>query len=235
MADHVDMRVHKSMLTNKIGPLPTWAWMLIGLGLAIAISVVRSNKKNSDAKAAEQSTGTDANGVQLVGGNQRPPIVFQDYVTSIFQPPAGGRTCPPACPPPPAPACSGPACPPPCPPDSGPPCGQWVTLSKCGRGGRRQWDSDIYGCAQQLCGSRDKWKDIWDCPENAPLRTRRKSPDACQPGDRVWCPGGNGAQQPSSNDPRRDNNRGDQDRRGGQGSRGDNDPRGNDRGNSHRH
>ena len=36
-----------SFLTNKIGPLPTWGWMLAGLGLVVAVTLRRRNAQGS--------------------------------------------------------------------------------------------------------------------------------------------------------------------------------------------
>lgn len=189
----MDLSLKKSFLTDRIGPLPTWAWMLIGLGAAITWSVVRSNKKASDAKATDKSTGdtTDGSGVDLIGGDQSPPIVFQSYVTSNFLPPAGGRQSPPVAPPP---ASTPPATTPPPPatttappPPTTAPKGQWVTVARWTHH-NAPWNSTLSGIAAHIYHNQSKWPSIWNAPQNAALKTRRKRPEEIRAGDKIWVP-----------------------------------------------
>ena len=195
-----------AFLTEKKGPLPLWAWLLIGLGLAVTFSVIRNNlaaKKNADqGTTADTETGDN---VDLIGGNQRPPIVFQNYSTSIFTPPMGGRTTPPVAPPPvttppaaPPPPSDGPATPPPDkqpptpkPPATKPPvkkpAGQWVTVSKW-TAKNPPWNSTVWGIANHIYHNGSRWTSIWNAPQNAALKTRRKDPQHIQPGDKIWVP-----------------------------------------------
>lgn len=189
----MDLSIKQSFLTNKIGPLPTWAWMLIGLGAAVGFSVIRANKTAAKAKATDQSTGdtTDDSGVDLIGGNQRPPIVFQSYVTSLFQPPAGGRPGPPTAPPATTPPTTSPPVPKPVPGKPAPapakPGGQWVSVAKW-TAKNPPWNSTLYGIAQHLKGKGADWPSIWNAPQNAALKSRRKKPELIQERDKIWVP-----------------------------------------------
>lgn len=193
MSEGADMRVHKSFLTNKIGPLPTWAWMGIGLGAAVMIAYMRADKSAVKAKTdgepqgAEYGTanyGSGQAGFTEIGGSQRPPVITQLYNTSIFQPPVGGRTEPPACPPTPQAPCSGPTCSPL--PQNCQPQGKWVRLeSSCGPR-RSSWASSLASIAKKF-GYADV-NVIWNSPENAQLKQRRKDPKFLHAGDRIFVP-----------------------------------------------
>lgn len=195
-------------LKEKHGPLPTWAWMLIGLGVAVTISVIRNNlaaKKKADQDTTADTETGDADAIDLIGGNQRPPIVFQNYVTSLFTPPVGGRNSPPTAPPP---VTTPPAAPPPVstdpvkppvvrqpppgkPPATKPPApkpaGQWVTVSKW-TAKNPPWNSTVWGIANHIYHNGSRWTSIWNAPQNSALKTRRKDPQHIQPGDKIWVP-----------------------------------------------
>lgn len=70
-----------SPFTRKLGPLPLWAWMGIGLAGALAYSSWRKNK------AAAATTTTAATGTSLA--NQTPPFIIQNYTSPGAQGPAG--------------------------------------------------------------------------------------------------------------------------------------------------
>ena len=78
-----------NVLTRKIGPLPTWAWVAIVSVILIGYAYWR-NKQSSSATADTSADGTDA--------SQVPQFVNQTY-TSVTPPAAG--------PPPPAAAAPG--------------------------------------------------------------------------------------------------------------------------------
>ena len=177
----------KGILTKKIGPLPTWGWMAVGLGLAVIIASVNKDKKAS-AAADKQNMGDGGYGGTLdygagyggggiyVGGSQRPPVIFQSYNTQVAEtqlPPLGGRPFPPCAPGTPCPA-------PPAP-------GRWVQVPG-GRGPKGMHGNPLERLARELFGTPDPWRAIWDAPENAGLRARRKTPMRLQAGDRVWVP-----------------------------------------------
>jgi hypothetical protein len=196
------LKLNTELLTRKLGPMPTWAWMLAGLGVAVIYKTVRDNKKASDAASADGSSTGEAAGAQLIGGDQAPPVVFQNYttITNPIVPSGAGRLHPPAAPPPPGPApttlpaitpvpapAGGPA--PYHPPAPAAPRGTWVTVAKFTTK-NPPWNSTLSGIAKQLKGSASTatWSAIWNAPENAAERTRRKAPNLIQPGDRIFVP-----------------------------------------------
>lgn len=184
------------MLTRKVGPLPVWVWAVIGLALAIIYKTIMANRAASAAAAAQTDPGT---GVQLIGGDQTPPVVFQNFTnvtTPITVPPGGGRMFPPVMPPvgttPPVnmippiiPRIIAPGVAPPPPPSA--PAGQWVTIAKWTKV-NAPWNSTLFGIAKQLKGNGNAWGAIWNDPANAAERTRRKEPKLIQPGDRIFVP-----------------------------------------------
>lgn len=190
------LKLSGSFVTKKTGPLPNWAWMLIGLGAVVIWKSIVANKRAGD-KAKEQATGDGEADVQLVGGNQTPPVVFQSYTTTITPitvPPGGGRETPPMSapwhhapgrprPPEPTPTPS----PTPTPATPAPPSGQWVTVSKFTTK-NPPWNSTLSGIAKQTKGNANLWTAIWNDAANASLRTRRKDPKYIQPGDRIFVP-----------------------------------------------
>ena len=72
-----------SPFLRKLGPLPVWAWMLIALGVAVAVSAWRKNKAASTAAATTAQT----NAAAAAGAAQTPPFVIQNYTTTA---PGGG-------------------------------------------------------------------------------------------------------------------------------------------------
>lgn len=57
--------------TRRLGPLPLWAWMALGLGLAVVYSQWRKNKAAAATQAAQASATTTA--------GQTPPFIIQNY------------------------------------------------------------------------------------------------------------------------------------------------------------
>ena len=175
----------KGILTKKIGPLPTWGWMAVGLGVAVIIASINSNKKKSAEDAAAKGQGGDlaatygsdygygASGPIYLGGSQRPPVIFQNYTSNIDLPPMGGRPFPPCAP----------GSPVPCPPSPG----RWVSVPGR-RGPQGSHGNPLATLAKELFGSPDLWRSIWEAPENQALRARRKTPFMLRCGDRVWVP-----------------------------------------------
>lgn len=164
------------ILTKKIGPLPTWGWMAVGLGVAVIIATVKKDKTDStgsDGKIKGGGAQSPAygegysEGVDLIGGSQRPPVVFQNFTSILGTPAFGGR---------------------PFPPSAGPRAdGQWVTIAPWKKHGA-PWDSTLAGIAQQLYGDESLWTTIWNAPANRSLMQRRKDPKNLQNGDKVWVP-----------------------------------------------
>lgn len=191
------------LLQERKGPLPVWAWAALGIGVALAVAVWRANKTAADQANTDSNTGNaSTTGVDLIGGNQTPPFVLQDYTTVINTPPGvppgAGRHHPPTTPPPtttpPAPPTT--TTPPPTTtpttPTSNPappqqPRGTWVTVAKFTTK-NPPWNSTVSGIAGYYYGKSGSWQRIWSDPANASLVSRRKDPKFIQPGDRIWVP-----------------------------------------------
>lgn len=191
-----------SRFSHKYGPLPLWGWMLALLGVALAWSAWKSKKT-----ASSSTSSTDASADDSTGGNQYPPIVFQDYDTIITNgavPPGGGRPHPPNPAPAPTPVTTLPigdpvSTPPPrvTPPGTpslttpapAQPAGEWVTVAKW-TSSNTAWNSTLWGIAKHYgygAGSNN-WTSIWNDAQNASLKSRRKDPTKIQPGDRIFVP-----------------------------------------------
>jgi hypothetical protein len=93
-----------SIIWEKKGPLPVWAWALILLGLVLAVAMWRRNK--NDAAATETTTGDSA---PLPGNQSAGPIFIVPSAatpavnitnTVPHAPPGAGRPTPPSNPPP---------------------------------------------------------------------------------------------------------------------------------------
>lgn len=174
---------------KKMGPLPNWAWGALGLGAAVAYSSWQKNKADG-----EKADPTSTSGINMPESIQ-PTYVFQDSdTTNITWPdrPAGGGRPPVTTLPAPAPSTGykPPAVPPPprtpAPPAS--PTGKYVTVTKFTTK-NPPWNSTIWGITTKLLGPKAQWQAVWNAPQNAALKTKRKDPTKIQPGDKVWVPG----------------------------------------------
>jgi len=74
----------ESQFAKKIGPLPVWAWMGVGLVAAIGISALRGGKKNNQQAQNQQAQNQlAAQEAQLANAAyQTPPYVQQNYASS---------------------------------------------------------------------------------------------------------------------------------------------------------
>lgn len=109
-----DLAPSKGFLTNKIGPLPTWGWMGLTLGGALAVSTWRKNKAQANAGTNTPLANGQISG-QALPSNIVPQFTYVDANTQITNlpppqviintPPTGGRhkhtPAPPQAPPPP--------------------------------------------------------------------------------------------------------------------------------------
>lgn len=68
-----------NVLTNKVGPLPLWAWAAVGLLFAVLFYLWNKNKSNKANSGVNTPGGVDASLV--------PQFVNQDYI-NITPPPA---------------------------------------------------------------------------------------------------------------------------------------------------
>lgn len=175
---------------EKTGPLPNYAWGGLILG---GVVIVSSWRRNKAAGEAEDEATSSSSGIELPG-DVAPTYVFQNYdqdVTTINQAPAGGGRPPistlpiPTKPPVPKPTTPTPK-PKPTPP--GAPKGKWVPVVKWTKK-NPPWNSTIWGITAKLLGSKASWQTVWNAPQNAALKGKRKKPELIQPGDKVWVPG----------------------------------------------
>jgi hypothetical protein len=68
-----------SAFTKKVVGLPVWAWMALGLGVALIIAAVKgSSAKKAQSSSATQSTS--ATQAAAAYGAQTPPYVIQNYM-----------------------------------------------------------------------------------------------------------------------------------------------------------
>lgn len=83
----------ETMLTQKYGPLPMWAWMGLGLGGALAYSSWQRNKLG----AAPAASSPNATQTPQIPGSQTAPFVFLANIgpsTQPMKPPGAGRPIP---------------------------------------------------------------------------------------------------------------------------------------------
>ncbi len=174
---------------EKSGPLPNWAWGALLVGGAVVFASWRRNKAASD----EEDTATSSSSGIELPGDVAPTYVFQNYdqdVTTVNNAPAGGGRPPITTLPAPAP---GPQPKPTTPPRATPkppsaPTGKYVTVTKWTKT-NAPWSSTISGITAKLLGPKVSWQTVWNAPQNAALRGKRKKPELIQPGDKVWVPG----------------------------------------------
>lgn len=170
----------RSILFEKKGPLPVWAWALILLGVLLAWSVWRRNKTDKAATATTTGDGTPLPGDQtappvfIVPPATPPPVNVTVPITTVPTAPPGAGSPPPVTPP----STPGPK---PAPP------GLYVTVAKY-TSKNPPWNSTLWGIWNHY-KTVANWQAIWNHPLNADLRTKRGAADRIQPGDRVFVPG----------------------------------------------
>ena len=176
--------------TKKVGPMPVWAWMAIAVGALLAVSTWQKNKAASTAEeAAAVSTAT-------VPDDLRPMYTFVDADTTLVSQntTVAGRTNLPRKPPPtPTPTTPTPTTPTPTTPTPTTPtpteAGRWVTVVKWAKGQAEGTPSTLWGIAKMVYGDGKYWNIIWNAPQNASLREKRKNNERLiQPGDKFWVP-----------------------------------------------
>lgn len=175
-----------SIIWEKKGPLPVWAWALIFLAGLLLFVLWR---RNLAATAAATTTGDET----ILPGNQSPPPVFivPQAATPAVQVPINVLPAPvtpatvPAAPPgggapPPAQAPASPA-----PVPSAP--GKYVSVTKYPS--TFGTISGIWSYFKSRGGTAPSWQAVWNHPLNATLRSKRGQPDRIQPNDKVFVPG----------------------------------------------
>jgi hypothetical protein len=81
MPEHAP-RQSSSPFLRKLGPMPVWAWMAVGLGVALAFSLYQKNKKA--ASQASQASSA-AGGATTPSGT--PSNLIPQFVNQVFQSP----------------------------------------------------------------------------------------------------------------------------------------------------
>lgn len=197
-----------NIITNKLGPLPVWAWGIVILGGAYGLKLwnARKSGKGSTTPAAGYTSANLPSNVQPFytqvneGGSQsyvNSPVttigrqVVSDNAIGVQQQANAGAagngntvTISPAVPLPPPADPTPPSVPVVAPPA---PAGQWLTTVKWNPA-QRNAPSTLSGLALQAYGNASAWQRIWNAPQNADLVHRRGSPNKIQPGDRFWAP-----------------------------------------------
>jgi hypothetical protein len=80
---------HENVLTHKLGPLPTWAWV----GVAAAVLVVWRTFSNKKTAAASQQQAAASTSNTATAADQVPQFVNQTY-TTVTAPAAPAATTP---------------------------------------------------------------------------------------------------------------------------------------------
>lgn len=206
-----------SFVRKQVGPLPMWAWMGLTLGAALAYVSYR-NGKTPTTKATDSTLPADNLGPLYVIQNYDQDQTYVTVPTAPPAggrppgpppgPPVGGRPISiPRIPPPvfripPAPPAGGgpisipqlpttppfrtPTVPAPTPPAA--PAGQWADVVKWMAGQPAGTPSTLWGMAEKFYGNGASWRQIWDAPQNAAIRSKRGTPEKIQQGDRFWVP-----------------------------------------------
>ena len=172
-----------SFYTKKVGPMPVWAWMALTVGALLAVSTWQKNK--SASKTEEETAVSTA----TVPDDLRPMYTFVDADTTLVtqNTTVAGRTRLPSKPP----TTPTPTTPTPTPTTPTPtePAGRWVTVVKWAAGQKEGTPSTLWGIAKMVYGDGKYWNIIWNAPQNASLREKRKNNERLiQPGDRFWVP-----------------------------------------------
>jgi hypothetical protein len=174
-----------SIIWQKKGGLPVWAWG--GLVLLVALVFVwwRGRGDQTQAQADQAATGYD----NLPGDQSAPPVFVVPQapnpiittpitVTVPAAPPGGGRDGPPQVPP---------GQPPPQPTPSPP--GGYVSVTKYPDNTAPK-EATLWDIAHSwLPAGAAQWKQIWTHPLNADLAKKRRAPERIQAGDKLFVPG----------------------------------------------
>jgi hypothetical protein len=171
-----------SIIWQRKGPLPVWAWALLLLGAVLAWSMWRKNRSAADATAIATGDGTP------LPGDQTPPPVF---VVPQAATPAVNVTVPITTVPTAPPAAGAP------PPTGGgtpTPPGGFVTVSKYPDNTKPK-ESTLWDIAATwLPQGANSWALIWNHPLNSDLRKKRgNNYRHIQAGDKLFVPGKLGA------------------------------------------
>lgn len=100
-----------NILTQRVGPLATWVWLLIGTLLIVVIAVIMKKKQGSKTQQqCPPGYQMDASGTcQPTSGTlQTPDIILQNYAAPVTQTQTQTQIAPPEAEPPPEPTPGGP-------------------------------------------------------------------------------------------------------------------------------
>lgn len=165
-----------SIIWRRVGPLPVWAWSLIGIGLAVIALQWRRNRAEAEVQPSDQHPYVWAIPPAM------PPRVTLPIEVVVPQPPQLPTT-PPATPP------AGGTTPPYNPPvyvgEGG---GGYVTVTPFPDNTPPR-ESTLWDIAGTWLGDPQRWPEIWHHDRNAGIRASRGVPAAIQPGDQIWVPG----------------------------------------------
>jgi len=194
MAEPEDGGDGGSLLTRRIGPLPTWQWLAVITLAGLAYYVLVARKKTAAATSSTSTTSPTTSSADV------PQFVIQNTFPSPPMTPAANNItvnvpdqdtqAPPTPTNPVSPVRRGPALPLPAPttpvhqtlPAK---IGKTVTVTKW-TAKNAPWSSTISGIAAQ--SGIKNWQTVWNAPQNAALRAQRKKPELIQPGDKVYVP-----------------------------------------------
>jgi len=190
-----------SIIWEKKGPLPVWAWALLALGLVLVVVWWRRNR-SAASEANEAATGTDE-----LPGDQGAPPVFIIPPGPIGPPGPPGPPGVPGAPPytrpdpskprpnptptvPPAPPGGGRPAPPKVPtPKPAPPKGGYVSVTKWPDRTKPK-ESTLWDIANAwLPQGAAQWALIWNHPLSADVKRKRGDVKRIQPGDKLFVPG----------------------------------------------
>ena len=139
-----------NVLTQKLGPLATWVWLLIGTTAVVIYYVIAKWKQGKTTAATPAASPTTS-------ASQVPDYIVQNYLgntpTGATPPPAPPPAPPPPPPPPPTPPPTPPPAPPPKPPPAPPaappkpPAQQYTTVTVVPFGNPAPWNSTLWGIA----------------------------------------------------------------------------------------
>ena len=194
-----------NIITNKLGPLPVWAWGIVILGGAYGAKLYKDHKSGGATAKTTASTSAGYNSSSLPSNVQPFYTTIdednQSYVNSPIsligrqQVDAGATgvsqnvsantstnttTIAPA-PIPPTPVTAPVVAPP-------APAGQYVTITKWKPHQKKGTPSTIAGLAYNAYGNENAWHKIWTAPQNASLVARRGKPSNIQTGDKFFVP-----------------------------------------------
>lgn len=168
-----------SIVWEKRAGLPVWAWAGLVLLLVLVIVWWRSRSSSSSSTSSSGvTTTTTSGGSSSTGSNTGTDTGTGTTTTPGSDPGTGdGNTTPP-----------GSGAPPPTTTPAPNPAGGWVTVTKWPDSTWPKEDS-LWNIAESwLPEGASNWGLIWNNPQNADIKAKRKDPDLIQAYDKLWVP-----------------------------------------------